>query len=285
MKARHARALVLLGALSLVAARRTGHRLTVGRPEPDAEARGPHPGQASDPGPPGGADRERSRIRSPRRPRVLVMSTVFAEGYRRTIERKLHQRFGITDPGVIARPGFTGYIVDALVHTRSCDAVEPAEWRHLTRKPAFETSGLADPAGARRIGKMAEADYVVIPEIRHLETDRILRNVPREGGAQLAFKTRLTSFTRTVNVATGRIVSTNSVAVTKVEPVRRGSSVRVKVMELIEKCLEEAAAKGAAVIADTAHPVGKSSVRSRPAQRSTMTHASREYAPTPPEHR
>jgi hypothetical protein len=190
-----------------------------------------------------------------RRARVMVVPAIYAREQRRRIDRYLNERFNITDPGIIENPGFTSYIIDALVNTRKFDMLEREELKTLVREMQFGESEFADPSKVQAIGKMGGADYAVMPEIRYLELDRVTSTVPYIGGQTGPLKAKLATTIRTVDVATGRIISSNIASVEKEIRPRENASMRIVIQDLLSECFKECAIREAAIIVDVAYPI------------------------------
>lgn len=193
----------------------------------------------------------------PRKARVIVTPAIFVQERRRRIDRELNERFGITDPGVIESPGFTSYLVDALVNVRKFDMLEREELRTVIKELDFGESDYVDVEKCQKIGSMMGADYVVIPEIRYLEIDQEVKAVPYVGGNTVSLRCKLASNVRTVDVGTGRIISSHIGETEKRDRVRenRGDNLRVMVQDLIGKCFREVSIREAAKIVDVAYPI------------------------------
>lgn len=198
-----------------------------------------------------------------RKARVAVLPAVFAQERRRRIDRELNERFGITDPGVIENPGYTSYLIDALVNARKFDVLEREELKQLIREMDFGESDYVDMAKCVKIGNMVGADYLIIPEIRYIETEREVKVVPYIGGNQISLRTKLAINVRAVDVKTGKIVSSFMKEVEKRKRLREtdpASGMRVTVMDLIADCFKETALLSAANMVDVAYPIRVMSV-------------------------
>ncbi|HBA85063.1 MAG TPA: hypothetical protein DCZ95_13305 [Verrucomicrobia bacterium] len=192
---------------------------------------------------------------TPRKARVVVTPAIFAQERRRRIDRELNERFGITDPGVIESPGYTSYLVDALVNARKFDMLEREELKQIVRELDFGESDYVDLEKVVKIGNMAGADYMVIPLIRYLEVDREEKDVPYVGGRQITVKCKLATNVRTVDVATGKIISSSVREVEKKRRQRQQDSERILVMDVISECFKESSLIDAAKLVDVAYPI------------------------------
>lgn len=201
------------------------------------------------------AAREIAADDTPRKARVMVLPAVFAQERRRRIDRELNERFGITDAGVIENPGYTSYLIDSLVNVRKFDMLEREELRQLVREIDFGESDYVDVEQVVKIGNMLGADYMVIPTIRYLEVDTERRTVPYVGGEQVSIRAKLATNVRTVDVATGRIIASNTHEVEKRKRQRAQDSMRILVMDSIGECYKESALVEAAKIVDVAYPI------------------------------
>ncbi len=194
---------------------------------------------------------------APRKARVVVTPAIFVQERRRRIDRELNERFGITDPGVIESPGFTSYLIDALVNVRKFDLLEREELRTVIKELDFGESDYVDMEKCQKIGNMVGADYIIIPEIRYLELDQEVKAVPYVGGNTVSLRCKLASNVRTVDVKTGKIISSHIDETEKRDRIRenRGDNMRIMVQDLIGKCFRETAIREAAKIVDVAYPI------------------------------
>jgi hypothetical protein len=145
--------------------------------------------------------------------------------------------------------------VDALVNTRKFDMLERANLDALVKEMEFGESEYADPTKVAQIGKLSGADYAVIPEIRYLEIDRRAVNVPYVGGQQVTLECKLATTMRTIDVATGRIISSSVDEVEKKVRPRQNSTMRIAVQDLFADAFKEIAIREASNIADVAYPI------------------------------
>jgi len=192
---------------------------------------------------------------APRKARVMVLPAVFAQERRRRIDRELNERFGITDPGVIESPGYTSYLIDALVNVRKFDMLEREELRQVVRELNFGESEYVDIDKVVKIGNMVGADYMIIPEIRYLEVDRETKDVPYIGGQQVAIRSKLATNVRTVDVATGKIIASSVREIERKKRQRQQDSLRILVMDTIAECFKESSLLDAAKLVDVAYPI------------------------------
>jgi len=192
---------------------------------------------------------------TPRKARVMVVPAIFAQEQRRRVDREFFERFNITDPGVIENPGYTSYLVDALVNVRKFDMLEREELRQVVKELDFGESDYVDVEKVVKIGHMVGADYMIIPTIRYLEVDRETKNVPYVGGQQVAIRCKFATNVRTVDVASGKIIASGVREVEKKNRQRQQDSLRILVMDTISECYKESAMLDAAKIVDVAYPI------------------------------
>lgn len=192
---------------------------------------------------------------TPRKARVIVVPAEFAREMRRKIDRELNERFGITDPGIIENPGYTTYVVDALVNLRKFDVLERANLRDIIKELDFGESEYVDINKAVKIGQMVGADYVVLPVITTMVVDRRRENVPYVGQTQEKVRAYFRTVVRTVDVKTAKIVSSFPNEVERTTRIRERDSAAVVVADAITGMYKDAAIKEAASIVDTAYPI------------------------------
>jgi curli biogenesis system outer membrane secretion channel CsgG len=252
---------IVLGAVTAIAQEQGRESATVIRQGPGGEIQilsteKSAPAQAAAPAVPREVQpAEASASEAPRKARVMVIPAVFAQERRRRIDRELNERFGITDPGVIESPGYTSYLIDALVNVRKFDMLEREELRQVVRELTFGESEYVDIEKVVKIGHMVGADYMIIPEIRYLEVDRETKDVPYIGGQQVAVRSKLATNVRTVDVATGKIIASSVREVEKKKRQRQQDSLRILVMDTIAEGFKESALLDAAKLVDVAYPI------------------------------
>jgi len=192
---------------------------------------------------------------TPRKARVVVVPAIFAGNMRTKVNREFNERFGIVDPTIIENPGYTSYLIDALVNSRKLEVLERDDLRSLTKEIDFGESEYADVNKAVKLGQMLNADFVVIPQIRDFVVVTERRNVPYVGGTQEKLKGRLATTVRTVNVASGKIIASHLYEVDKYSRVRERDTPRIVVSDLISAMYSESSLKEAANLIDVAYPI------------------------------
>ncbi len=268
MKARYAVAVLTLGATLWLAgalapaqeSQETRQRVTVIRPGADGETQVITVDKTTRED----GERAESAVRpqrvweaddAPRKARIMVMTATFAQERRRRLDRVLNEVFGIADPGIWESPGFTSYVVDALVNTRKFDILERTALDNLVREMEFGESDYADPAKVSVIGQMLGADYAVIPEIRYLELDRSVARVPYIATEQTTLDGKLATTMRTVDVATGRIIASSIDEVDRRVRPRPGTAERIAVADILGEMFKEISLREASNVADVAYPI------------------------------
>ncbi len=156
---------------------------------------------------------------------------------------------------MIENPGYTSYLIDALVNVRKFDMLEREELRQVVRELDFGESDYADVEKVVKIGNMVGADYMIIPTIRYLEVDRETKNVPYVGGQQIAIRCKFATNVRTVDVGSGKIIASGVREVEKKKRQRAQDSQRILVMDTVSECYKESAMLDAAKIVDVAYPI------------------------------
>ncbi len=192
---------------------------------------------------------------TPRKARVMVVPAVFAREQRRKIDRELNERFGITDPGIIENPGYTTYLVDALVNLRKFDVLEREDLKSLIKEIDFGESEYADINKVVKLGQMSGADYVVLPVITTLVVDRRRERVPYVGQTQEKVRAYFRTVVRTVDIKSSKIVASFPNEVERTTRIRERDSAAVVVADAICGMYKDASIKEAASIVDTAYPI------------------------------
>ncbi len=193
-----------------------------------------------------------------RKARVMVVPAIFMQEQRRRLDRELNERFGITDAGIVESPGYTSFLVDALVNARKFDILEREELKSVIKELNFGESDYADTEKVVKIGQLVGADYMVIPEIRYIQVISESKAIPYIGGRQISLRCKIATAIRTVNVTTGKIISSNIKEVEKRKRVRDSDSqqvVRTAALDLIADSYRESGLREAANIVDVAYPI------------------------------
>jgi len=193
-----------------------------------------------------------------RKARVMVVPAIFVQEQRRRLDRELNERFGITDAGIIESPGYTSFLIDALVNARKFDLLEREELKSVIKEVDFGETDYANTEKVVKIGQLVGADYMVIPEIRYIQVMSEAKAMPYVGGRQISLRCKMATSVRTVNVATGKIISSNIKEVDKRKRVRDSDSqqmVRTTALDLIADTYRESGLREAANIVDVAYPI------------------------------
>jgi len=193
---------------------------------------------------------------APRKARIVVVPAVFSQELRSKFERELSEKFGITDRGVIENPGYTSYIIDALVNSRKVDVLERESLESVVKELEFGESDYADVAKVVKIGRMLNADYVVIPEIRYLVITSEEKQIPYLGRQQEQIKGKFATNVRVVDVATSQIIASNIDDVEKKTRFKDNLGPRSQQLrDFISGLYAESGANEAANVIDTAYPM------------------------------
>jgi hypothetical protein len=193
---------------------------------------------------------------TPRKARVVVVPAIFAQDVRSKFERELNEKWGLTDPSVLENPGYTAFLVDALVNSRRFDVLEREDLRSVIKEIDFGESDYADLAKVVRIGQMVNADYVVIPEIRYMGLIMIEKDVPYVGQQSRRLKGKLSTGIRVVDVKTSKIASSSMSDMGATNSLRRAEeSPGSPVKDLIDALYGGSALQEAARITDIAYPI------------------------------
>jgi len=194
--------------------------------------------------------------RTPRKARVVVVPAIFAKGVRAAFESTMNETWGVGDHDVVENPGYTSYLVDALVNSHKFDVLEREVLGAVTRELDFGVSDYANPAKVAHLGEMLNADYVVIPEIRYMGLLMSLKNIPYVGQQQREFRGKLATNVRTVDVRTSRIVASRIKEVeTRARLRRAAGSPASPVRDFVDSLYAESARNEAAAIMDVAYPI------------------------------
>lgn len=193
-----------------------------------------------------------------RKARVMVIPAIFMQDQRRRLDRELNERFGITDAGIIESPGYTSFLIDALVNARKFDLLEREELKSVVKELNFGESDYADTEKVVKIGQLVGADYMVVPEIRYIQVISETKAMPYVGGNQVTIRCKMATSIRTVNVMTGKIISSNIKEVDKRKRVRdqdTPQTTRIAALDLMADTFRESGLREAANIVDVAYPI------------------------------
>lgn len=144
-----------------------------------------------------------------RRPRVVVVPTTYAKDVRSVLERELKEKWGFIDMSAIENPGYTSFVVDALVNADVFDILEREKLDSAVKELDFGESDYANVAKAVRLGGMLNADFVVIPEVRYFGLLAISKPVPYVNTERRTVKGKLSTSVRVVEVSSSRIATSS----------------------------------------------------------------------------
>lgn len=146
---------------------------------------------------------------APRKARVAVIPAVFSQGVRSKFLRELEEKLGIRDPSVIESPGFTGHLVDALVNSRKFDVLERRALNDVVKELDLSETDYADVEVSVKVGRLLNADYIVIPEIRFILLVSETKDIPFIPQTNTQFEGMVGTRMRVVDVGTSRVVASN----------------------------------------------------------------------------
>lgn len=209
---------------------------------------------AAKPGKLGKARQEVKPDTSPRKARIVVVPAIYARQVRSKSERLLNEKFGITDAGVIENPSYTSFLTDALVNCRKFDVLERENLSSVTKELDFGESEYADTAKVVKLGRMLNADYVIIPEIQFVEF-RPARIIPYIGKAGKRLEARVDISLRTVDVATSRLASSYMYSAKLRKSRKRDESNASLVKGLRAELYRNSAMEGIANVIDVVYPI------------------------------
>jgi hypothetical protein len=193
---------------------------------------------------------------SSRKARVAVVPAVFTQELRSKFQRELGEKFGVTDLGVVENPGYTSYVIDALVNSRKLDVLERENLGAVIKELDFGESDYADVAKVVKMGRMLNADYVVVPEIRYLSLTLENKEVPFINQKQALVKGKFATNVRVVDVATGKIVASNIGDVQKQIRLKEANGPAGRqIYDFIEELYGVSGKIEAANVIDTAYPI------------------------------
>lgn len=191
-----------------------------------------------------------------RKVRVAVVPAVFAQDLRSKFQKELNEKFGLTDMGVVENPGYTSYVIDALVNSRKLDVLERENLGAAIKELDFGESDYADRAKVVKMGRMLNADYVVVPEIRYLSVTLENKEVPFVNQKQALVKGKFATHVRMVDVATGKIVASNIGDVQKQIRLKESNGpANRQIVDFIGELYGISGKIEAANVIDTAYPI------------------------------
>lgn len=191
-----------------------------------------------------------------RKARVVVVPALYSSEIRSKFQRELNEKFGMTDAGVIENPGYTSFLVDSLVNSHKLDILERENLQPAIKELDFGESDYADVARVVKLGRMLNADYVVIPEIRYFMVELENKTIPFIGQQEGVVRGKLATNLRTVDVATSRIVSSHISDVEQKTHFRKNRGpVSQQMRDFIGAIYGQSGVEETAVVIDTAYPI------------------------------
>ena len=193
---------------------------------------------------------------TPDKARIIVVPAIYSQGARSKFERELYEKFNMPDPTLIENPGFTGHLVNSLVNSRKFDVLERADLRSVIKEIDFGESDYADPTKVARMGKMLNADYVVIPEIRYILFISKTKEIPYIPRANIQYEATMGTNIRVVDVRTTRLASSSIDETTYTERKEKRESAQLKqALNLIDNFFNAVAEKEVSRIIDIVYPI------------------------------
>jgi len=188
--------------------------------------------------------------------RVAVVPATYMETDRSRFLHQLNEKMGIDDPNVIENPGFTAHLINALVNLRKFDVMEREDIRRVADELNFAESDYADTEKCVRMGHMLNAQYVVIPQLRFIDLRSESQDIPFIGQTQKKYFGVLGTYVRVIDVATGRIVSSDMAEAKWVASEAHNELDRIAQSHtLIDQLMDLASRQSASVVADVVYPI------------------------------
>lgn len=140
--------------------------------------------------------------------RIVITPVVYGQPeVKKAIVTGLGQVFGVQTLTTVENPGLTAYIVDRLVNSRKFSVLERARLETVVRELDFGESDYANTAKIVKMGQMLNADYVLVPEIRHFNVRQADKTVPYVNTVRTDFEAVLGITSRIVEVKTSQILA------------------------------------------------------------------------------
>lgn len=209
---------------------------------------------AADPARSSKAGRDVATDTSPRKARIIVVPAVYAQEARSRGQRELNEKFGIADDSTLENPNYTAFLVDALVNCRKFDVLEREDLAAIRKELDLGDSDYADAAKVTKLGKVLNADYVVLPQIMFREF-KSSEPVPYVGNAGERMEGRIDVWLRTADVATSRLVSSGHFSSTLKRSRKSKESNDAWVARIRGELYKLSALEGVAKIIDMAYPI------------------------------
>jgi len=192
----------------------------------------------------------------PGKARIVVVPAVYLQETRSKFERELFERFDLSDPSALEDVEFSRHLVDALVNCRKFDVLERETLRDVIKEIDFGESDYADLSRTVRMGKMLNADYVLLPEIRFILIIEESKKVPYVPITRTTYEATMGMNIRVVDVRTSRLASSSIDETTYTEKLKRKEKDKIKQgLMFIDNLFARAAAKEISKVIDVVYPI------------------------------
>ena len=188
-------------------------------------------------------------------PSIVVTPAIYSEN---TSESQLlnlvAEIFEIKDFGTIENPEFTAHIVDDLVNSRKFSVLERSRLETIVGELDFGESDYADSQKVVEMGRMLNADYVLVPEIRFLLVRGEAKDIPYLNKKRLTIESSLGTSVRVIDVATSKILSSR-ISDVRLESRPKGENPPQEAVDLIQEIYETASGDIVSNLIDVVFPL------------------------------
>jgi len=140
------------------------------------------------------------------KPRVVVLPAEHSPGVKAAFAKQMKDVFAAVTPVSEERlPDFSAALTDALVGSKKYDVLERSALEAVTKELHLGHTEFADLDRAVQMGKLLNADYVLLPEIRLITASVTKSEVPFVPAMKKSINAVMSVRVRLVEVATSRL--------------------------------------------------------------------------------
>lgn len=147
------------------------------------------------------------------RPRLIIMPASFEGDQEARLLRDVQERFELESAPWLENAGLTGYLISSFHQADRFDVLERSFLNEAVSELKLSQTDLADPVRAVKVGGLLNAQYILIPTIRHIGMHKDERHIDVARETMVRLHGEITLGLRMVDVKTTRILSDREVTV------------------------------------------------------------------------